>query len=262
MMACKDQDLWVRFREQNDMEAREELLKKNIPLVRFTIERMTVPQNRSWLDLDDLMTAGIIGLIDAVGKFNPDRGGKFSTYAFFRIRGAVLDEMRSMDWVPRSVRQKTRELEQAYEHLNNKLHRPVTDQDLAKHFKMSMKRFQSMLTDINIPPVISLDEIMEDREKKRRDIFAVETNPIERHFGGAFTELAAKEARDLLGTMIERLPEKERLVLTLYYYEELTLKEIAAILEVTESRICQIHGQAVVHLRTAMKAERMDFIIK
>jgi RNA polymerase sigma factor FliA len=261
-MELTDSVLWKSYQEEKDMTAREELLKRNVPLVRFTIERMTIPQNRSWLDMDDLMTAGIIGLIDAVEKFNPDLGGKFSTYAFFRIRGAVLDEMRAMDWVPRSVRQKTREMEQAHETLSKKLHRQVTDQDLAKYFKVSQKRFQSMLSDIHIPPMISLDEILEDREKKRRDVIAAENNPLERTLGGAFTELAAKEARDLLGTLIERLPEKERLVLTLYYYEELTLKEIAAILEVTESRVCQIHGQSIIHLRTAMKAERMDFVIK
>jgi len=261
-MEVTDRELWQRYHKNKDMSAREELLKRNVPLVRFTIERMTVPQNRSWLDMDDLMTAGIIGLIDAVEKFNPEMGGKFSTYAFFRIRGAILDEMRAMDWVPRSVRQKTRELEQAYEVLGNKLHRPVTEQDLAKYFKMSSKRFQSMLSEINVPPMVSLDEILEDREKKRRDIIAAETDAGERNLGGAFTQLAAKEARDLLGHLIERLPEKERLVLTLYYYEELTLKEIAAILEVTESRVCQIHGQAIIHLRTAMKAERMEFVIK
>lgn len=261
-MELTDCELWKRYQQKKDMSAREELLKRNVPLVRFTIERMTIPQNRSWLDTDDLMTAGIIGLIDAVEKFNPELGGKFSTYAFFRIRGAILDEMRAMDWVPRSVRQKTRELEQAYKVLNDKLHRPVTDQDLAKYFKVSQKRFQSMLSDIYIPPMISLDEIQEDREKKHRDVVAAENNPAERDLGGAFTELAAKEARDLLGNLIERMPEKERLVLTLYYYEELTLKEIAAILEVTESRICQIHGQAIIHLKTTMKAERMDFVIK
>ncbi|MBN1596463.1 FliA/WhiG family RNA polymerase sigma factor [candidate division FCPU426 bacterium] len=255
-------DLWKEYHQKRDMAAREELLKRNVPLVRFTIERMPLPQNRSWLDMDDLMTAGIIGLIDAVEKFNPEMGGKFSTYAFFRIRGSVLDEMRAMDWVPRSVRQKSRELEQAYEVLGRKLHREVTEQDLAKHFKMSPKRFQRMLSEIYVPPVVSLDELWEDWDKKRRDVIAADINTSDRTAGGAFTELAGKEARELLGQLIERLPEKERLVLTLYYYEELTLKEIAEILEVTESRICQIHGQAIIHLRAATRAERMDFVIK
>jgi len=257
-----DQELWEAYQQRGDMEAREELLKKNVPLVRFTMERMTIPQNRSWLDLDDLMTAGIIGLIDALEKFNPGLGGKFSTYAFFRIRGAILDEMRAMDWVPRSVRQKTRELEQAYETLEKKYHRPASDQDVAKHMKMSLKRFQSMLSEINVPPVVSLDEMLENREKKRRDIISTETAAPDRSIGSAFTDLASKETRELMAGMIEKLPEKERLVLTLYYYEELTLKEIAAILEVTESRVCQIHGQAITRLRAAIKAERMDFIVK
>lgn len=257
-----DRELWKAYYEKKDMQAREELLKRNVPLVRFIIERMTIPQNRAWLDMDDLMTAGFIGLVDAVEKFKPDLGGKFSTYAFFRIRGAILDEMRALDWVPRSVRQKSRELEKAYETLDKKLHRPLTDQDLARHLKMSLKRFHAMLAEINVPPVVSLDELMEDRENKRREIIAAESNPLERNLGSAFTELAAKEARELLGQLIEKLPERERMVLTLYYYEELILKEIAAILGVTESRVCQIHGQAIIRLRAAMKSERLEFIVK
>lgn len=260
-MNALDQDLWVAYQQEGSMEAREELLKRNIPLVRFTMERMTIPQNRSWLDMDDLMTAGTIGLIDAIEKFNPELGGKFSTYGYFRIRGAILDEMRAMDWVPRSVRQKSREIEQAYEALEKKLHRNVTEQDLARHMKLPIKKVQAMLNDINIPPMVSLDEMMEDRDKKRRDVVPVNSTNSDRSMNGAFADLAAKESKELLGELIEKLPEKERLVLTLYYYEELTLKEIASILEVTESRICQIHGQAIVHLKGAMKANRHDFVL-
>jgi len=260
-MQAEDRELWLKYKETGDLEAREQLVKRNIPLVRFTIERMTVPQNRSWLDIDDLVTAGIIGLIDALEKFDHEMGGKFSTYAFFRIRGAVLDEMRSMDWVPRSVRQKTRELECAYEVLEQKLHRPITDADLARQLRLSLKQYYAMLNKINIPPIVSLEELLEDREQKRRDVIAVETNGPARSYGSVFTELAAQESREMLAEMIDRLPEKERLVLTLYYYEELTMKEIAEILEVTESRVCQIHGQAVAHLRGAMKARRQDFVL-
>jgi RNA polymerase sigma factor for flagellar operon FliA len=260
-MNAMDQDLWTAYQQNGDMNARETLLKKNIPLVRFTMERMTIPQNRSWLDMDDLMTAGIIGLIDAIEKFNPELGGKFSTYAYFRIRGAILDEMRAMDWVPRSVRQKTREIEQAYEALERRLHRNITEQDLARHMKLPIKKVHAMLNEINIPPVVSLDEMMEDRDKKRRDVVPADSSSNDRGMINAFADLAAKESKELLAEMIERLPEKERLVLTLYYYEELTLKEIAAILEVTESRVCQIHGQAIVHLKGAMKANRHDFVM-
>lgn len=260
-MREEEQDLWMQFKKRRDLEAREELLKRNVPLVRFTIERMTVPQNRSWLDIDDLVTAGIIGLIDALEKFDYEMGSKFSTYAFFRIRGAVLDEMRAMDWVPRSVRQKTRELERAYEILENKLHRPVTDVDLARQLGLSVKQYHAMLKEINIPPIVSLEELVEDREKRRWELVSAETGGMSKNFTSAFSELAAKEMREILGSMIERLPEKEKLVLTLYYYEELTMKEIAAILEVTESRVCQIHGQAVTHVRAAMKAEQKDFVL-
>ena len=255
-----DLQLWKQFKKSGDPDARGALLENNLPLVRFTLERMTVPVNRAWLDMEDLVTAGIIGLIDAMEKFNPSLGGKFSTYAFFRIRGAVLDELRAMDWVPRSVRQKARELEQAYEALERRLHRPVTDQDLARKLGLTLRQYHHMLKEINVPPVISLEELLEDDDHKRRDILAAE-DPETRSEPGAFRALAARESREILADVIEELPERERLVLTLYYYEELTMKEIAAILEVTESRVCQIHGQAICHLRAGMRAGRQDFIL-
>jgi RNA polymerase sigma factor for flagellar operon FliA len=222
---------------------------------------MTVPHGRSWLDVDDLITAGIIGLIDALEKFDPGLGRKFSTYAYFRIRGAVLDELRAMDWVPRSVRQKIRELEQVYRILDEKLHRPLTDTDLARQLGVSLKQYHALLDEINVPPIVSLEELLEDKDQNRRDVLATETCGAARHFGSAFSELAAKESREILMHVIDALPEKERLVLTLYYYEELTMKEIAAILEVTESRVCQIHGLAVTHLRGSMQVECRDFVM-
>ncbi len=260
-MVVDDRDLWQRYKRAGDPQAREELLKRHVPLVRFTLERMTVPRSRSWLDLDDLVTAGIIGLIDALEKFEPELGGKFSTYAYFRIRGAVLDELRAMDWVPRTVRQKTRELERAYQTLEQRLLRPITDHDLARQLGLSLKQFHALLDEVNVPPIVSLDELLEDRDQKRHDVLAAETNGRAGRAGGAFGELAAKESREILARLLERLPEKERLVLTLYYYESLTLREIAALFEVTESRICQIHGQAVAHLRGALRVPQQDFVL-
>ncbi len=242
------------------MQARGTLLENNVPLVRFTIERMCLPQNCSWFDADDLMTAGIIGLIDALEKFKPELGGKFSTYAYFRIRGAILDEMRALDWVPRSVRQKTKELEKAYEVLQKKFVRPVAEEDVAKYLGCSLQGFHDLLREIKIPPVVSLDQLMEDPEKKHRDVIPLDcTAAKDENRGGALSEVAVKETRELLSHVIERLPEKERLVLTLYYYEELTFKEIAAVVEVTESRICQIHSQAIIHLRAMLKIGCHDF---
>lgn len=261
MEAAKERELWKTYRGSQDAAAREELLKRHVPLVRFTLERMTLPQNRAWLDADDLVSAGFIGLADAVEKFNPDLGGKFSTYACFRIRGAILDEMRALDWVPRSVRQKSRELEQAYETLARKRHREASDAEVARHMKLSLKQFHALLGDVNVPPVVSLDELLEDKEKKRRDVIASERHPGDRQWGSAFALLAAKEAREVLARLIDGLPERERLVLTLYYYEELTLREIAAIMEVTESRVCQVHGQAIARLRGTLRAERMELAV-
>lgn len=259
-MQAMDMELWREYKEQNNLQARETLLEKNVPLVRFTLERMSIPQNCAWLDLNDLMTAGIIGLIDALEKFNPELGGKFSTYAFFRIRGAILDEMRALDWVPRSVRQKNKELEKAYEVLQKKLVRPVTEQDVAKYLGRSLQGFHDLLMEIKVPPVVSLDQLMEDPEKKHRDVIPLDSPTSgNKNQGGVFSEVAAKETRELLSHLIESLPEKERLVLTLYYYEELTFKEIAEVVEVTESRICQIHSQAIIHLRAMIKTGCHDF---
>ncbi len=258
-MQAMDMELWREYKEQNNLQARETLLKKNVPLVRFTLERMSIPQNCAWLDLNDLMTAGIIGLIDALEKFNPELGGKFSTYAFFRIRGTILDEMRALDWVPRSVRQKNKELEQAYEVLQKKLVRPVREQDVAKYLGRSLQGFHDLLTEIKVPPVVSLDQLMEDPEKKHRDVIPLDSSSGDKNQGGSLSAVAAKETRELLSHLIESLPEKERLVLTLYYYEELTFKEIAAVVEVTESRICQIHSQAIIHLRAMIKTGCHDF---
>lgn len=259
-MAADELTLWQCYKRTRDPAVREELLKKNLPLVRFTLERMAVPRRRSWIDLDDLITAGIIGLMDAVEKFDPVLGGKFSTYAFFRIRGAVLDELRATDWVPRSVRQKTRELERAHETLERRLHRPVTDRDLARQLGLSLGRFRALVNEINVPPMVSLDELLEDRHQERRDLWAAETQGTARPAGSAFSELAAKETREILAQLIERLPERERWVLTLYYYEELTMREIAAILEVTESRVCQIHAQAVGRLCASLQVRRQEFV--
>lgn len=261
-MQVTEQKLWSEYKEKGNMQARETLLEKNIPLVRFTIDRMNIPQNCPWFDFNDLMTAGIIGLIDALEKFDLKLGGKFSTYAYFRIRGAILDEMRALDWVPRSVRRKTKELEQAYEVLQKKLLRPVTEKDAARYLGRSLQGFHELLQEAKVLPVVSLDQLMEDREKKHRDVIPLDSpDKTGESRGGALSQVAAKETRELLGHLIENLPKKERLVLTLYYYEELTFREIAAVLEVTESRICQIHGQAIIHLRATIKTGSHDFVM-
>ncbi len=259
-MQATEQELWKAYKERNNMQARETLLERNVPLVRFIIDRMNIPRNCPGFDFNDIMNAGIIGLIDAVEKFNLEVGGKFSTYAYFRVRGAILDEMRALDWVPRSVRQKTKELEEAYEVLQKKLLRPVTEQDVAKQLGRSLPEFHDLLLEVKVPPVVSLDQLMEDKEKKHRDIIPQGSpDNAGKNRGGALSEVAAKETRELLGHLIERLPKKERLILTLYYYEELTFKEIAEVVGVTESRICQIHGQAIIHLRAMIKTGCYDF---
>ncbi len=258
-MADDDWALWERYRQSRDMVARERLLEKNLPLVYFVVDRMALAAGPVGLSTEDLVGAGILGLIDALEKYNHRLGKKFSTYAFFRIRGAVLDEVRALDWVPRSIRQKNRQLEKAFETVARKRTRTPTEEDLAKHLGLSLEEYHDLLTETLVPPVVSLEELL-DHPDHRADILPAYHAVLSRNQPDALHAVSVQEWRDLLAELIEKLPEKQRLVLTLYYYEELSMKEIAAVLDVTESRVCQIHSQAITHLRAGMKSLRQDRI--
>lgn len=246
--------LWVRYRETADPALRERLILQYAPLVKYVAGRVAVglPSN---VDQADLVSYGILGLIDAIEKFDISRNLKFETYAISRIRGQIIDELRAIDWIPRSVRAKAREVERAIQRLEGSLHRPPTDGELSAELGISLDDLAVMLGQINLVSVVALDELMSPGDGERASL--VET--IEDHKApDPVMMFESEEMRDILGRTITLLPDRERLVVTLYYFEGLTLNEIGGVLGVTESRVCQIHTKAVLDLRSKMKLQIHD----
>lgn len=243
-------DLWERFKESADPSARERLIIHYSPLVKYVAGRVSVGLPNT-IEQADLTSYGIFGLIDAIEKFDPSRNIKFETYAINRIRGAIIDELRAVDWIPRSVRSKAREVERALAQLQSELHRPPTDGELAEKLGVSIDDLQQNLNRINLVSVVALDELLGGTGEKGESLSLVDTleDP------GAADPVASFESiemRHILAKAVETLPERERLVVTLYYYEGLTLAEIGGVLGVTESRVCQMHTKAVLQLRNRM----------
>ncbi|HET9960728.1 MAG TPA: FliA/WhiG family RNA polymerase sigma factor [Nitrospiraceae bacterium] len=203
----------------------------------------------AYLDAEDLVSVGIIGLMDAMNKYDPKREAKFKTYAEFRIRGAMLDEIRSMDWIPRSVHERIALLQKTYTELLNRLGRPPSDQEVAKELQMSMEELDEFLTRSRGAVVISLDDLgVQDPDGQK--MLSVLTDPNQ---PDPLSVLVNDRERKVLESAIQELPEKERVVLSLYYFEELTMKEIGQALKVTESRVCQIHSKAILHLKARLQ---------
>lgn len=239
------QQAWQRFKEAGDGQAREGLILHYSPLVKFVAGRVGVGLPRS-VEQADLISYGMFGLIDAIDKFEPDRGVKFETYAVNRIKGAILDELRALDWVPRSVRARAREIERSVGELEASLRRSVTDEELADHMGLPVATLQEQLGEISTLGFVALDELVEPGERGSAAIGDLVADPKAIDPGGS---LEQQESRFMLIDAINRLAERERLVITLYYYEGLTLAEIGEVLGVTESRVCQIHTKAVLSLR-------------
>jgi RNA polymerase sigma factor for flagellar operon FliA len=203
----------------------------------------------AYMDAEDLVSVGIIGLMDAMDKYDPNREAKFKTYAEFRIRGAMLDEIRSMDWIPRSVHERVSLLQRTHTKLLNRLGRPPTDEEVAGEMKLSPAELDDFLVRSQGAVLLSLDDfnLHEPDGPKILDMLADRQHP------DPLAMILNDRERSRVTDAIQQLPEKERLVLTLYYYEELTMKEIGRILKVTESRVCQIHTQAVLHLKGTLE---------
>ncbi len=237
---------WVLFKKDNDPQVRQKLLEEYLPLVRNVAGRMAMGFPKS-VELSDLINTGVIGLIEALSNFDPSRGVKFETYAVPRIRGAILDELRSLDWVPRSTRAKSREIEKATSKLQNQLGRRPSDRELAKSLKFSSGELFSALDDVSSTTMLSLDELIY-KEEDNRQVPRVETL---QDLGGesVLGDLEKEELKAYLVEAISHLSEQERLVVALYYYEELTLKEIGEVMQISESRVSQIHTKAVLKLR-------------
>ncbi len=237
---------WERYLKDRDPDARRKLLNRYLPLVRNVAGRMAINFPRS-VELCDLINTGVIGLIEAFRNFDPERGVKFETYAVPRIRGAILDELRSLDWVPRSTRAKAREIERALLAFENKHGRPPTDEELAKALNLSVNELHLSLEDVSKTTLLSLDEMI-FREEDNRQVPRIETVEDERA-NIILRDLERSELQAFLVIAIERLTDQEKLVIALYYYEELTLKEIGEVMKISESRVSQIHTKAVLKLR-------------
>lgn len=241
--------LWVEYKSGSDRQVRDQLIVLYSPLVKYVAARVAVglPQH---VDSADLVSYGIIGLIDAIDRFDPERKVKFETYAIPRIRGAIIDELRAIDWVPRSVRAKARALEQAYATLEGTLLRTPTDAEVAAQLGISEKELQDILRQLSFVGVAALDEVFAvGGERGQRSTLG---DTIADSTPGPAAMFDVKESKEILAQAIKHLGDRERTVLSLYYYEGLTLAEIGEILGVTESRVCQIHTKAVLQLRARL----------
>lgn len=241
---------WERFRESEDACMRERLLTDYLHLVKNVAGRMAAGFPKS-VELNDLINTGVIGLIEAFNNFDPERGVKFETFAVPRIRGAILDELRALDWVPRSTRAKARNIDKALMMLENRLGRGPTESELAGQLDISVEELFSAQKDISVTGLLSLDELI-CREDDNRQVPRIET--IENTMTvDVLDDMERAELRVFIMQAISSLTEQERLVVSLYYYEELTLKEIGDIMLISESRVSQIHTRAVTRLRSMVR---------
>jgi RNA polymerase sigma factor for flagellar operon FliA len=254
--AIEIRDLWRRYKIDGDERARERLVLAYSPLVKYVAGRMgaNLPPH---IDEADLISYGLVGLVSAIERFDPAREIKFETYAITRIKGAIIDELRAMDWVPRSVRTRARQIERANAKLENRLQRAPTDKELAAELELSSEELQESLLTISHSSLAALDEMWTVSDSSGDQVSLLDTleDP------GAPDPARAVDLGDLKDRMAEaiaRLPEREKLVIGLYYYENLTLREIGEVLGVTESRVSQLHTKAVLRLRSRMQRESFD----
>ena len=236
--------LWLKYKETKSVDVRNELAEHYLQLVKIVCGRLAVSLPPH-LDRDDLLSSGFFGLLDAIDRFDVTRNIKFETYAGVRIRGAILDYLRSKDWIPVTMRQRIRKYEQTVCRLETELGRAATDKELAEALEISLEELQTLINQCNSATIIPLEEYL------KMDVpEAVDTNPAN---STEFFEL-----KETLAKAIERLPQKERTVISLYYYEELTLKEIAMIMNLSEARISQLHTKAIFRMRGYLSQSKQD----
>ena len=249
----KVRELWGRYKFQGDKAARDRLILAYSPLVKYVAGRMSngLP---SHIEESDLISYGLLGLIGALERFDPDREIKFETYAISRIKGSIIDELRSLDWVPRSVRSKAREIEKCCAGLENRLQRAPTDQEIADELHISVPEFQQSLTQIANTSIVALDELWSISGSDGDQAALIDTleDPKSRD-PSRMLDLSEMKAR--LAAAIDALPKREKIVIALYYYENLTLREIGEVLGVTESRVSQLHTKAILRLKGRLRDE-------
>ena len=227
---------------------RNQIIMDYAPLIKYIAQKIAarLPSN---IDLDDLFSAGVIGLMDAIDKYDPSRDNKFKTYAEFRVRGAMLDELRNQDWVPRSVRESNKKEDKAKLELEHKFGRPATEREVADFLEVPLEEYQERMGRTRVS-MMSLEELGGTSSSDKKSLLECLENPNSKN---PFMQLKNKGVRDIIIKTVEELPEKQKLVLSLYYYEDLNLKEIGRILDVTESRVSQLHTQAVQKMKLKLR---------
>jgi RNA polymerase sigma factor for flagellar operon FliA len=247
---------WDDYKQTKATHARDALILHYSPLVKYVAGRVAVglPAN---IEQSDLISYGIFGLMDAIEKFDQARGIKFETYAISRIRGSIIDELRAIDWVPRSVRFKAREIEKAYSALENKLKRPPGDAEIAAEMGITGDELNQIYTQLSSVSLVALDELM-SVEGERGDRLSLVDTIEDTRTVSPMEAFESEEMKAILTDAVNRLPEREKIVITLYYYEGLTLAEIGTVLGVTESRVCQMHTKAVLALRGKISESSSD----
>jgi RNA polymerase sigma factor for flagellar operon FliA len=251
--AVELKQLWRSYKDTGDQRAREQLVLAFSPLVKYVAGRMSsgLPAH---VEEADLISYGLLGLISAIERFDPSREIKFETFAMTRIKGSIIDELRSLDWVPRSVRAKAREIEKANQKLEHQLHRAPTDAEVAEELDMSLDDFNDALTRISNSSIVALDELWTLSDSSGDQVSLLDTIQDPDAVDPAHA-MDVTETKDRLADSIARLPEREKLVVALYYYENLTLREIGEVLGVTESRVSQLHTKAVLRLKSSLQVE-------
>ncbi len=248
--------VWQQYKKTGEQQERNILIENYIDLVKITAGRLKSTLTASNVEMDDLISYGIIGLMDAIEKFDINKNVKFETYAQLRIRGAMIDQLRKYDWVPRSLRQKSKDIDQAYRSLESRLGRSPSDHEMASELGIDVDEYQDLLGQISALSMVSLEEMLDNRMESK--IAAGDKS------GSGQPEKHAeiKEMKRILHSSIDSLPYREKLIISLYYYDELTYKEIGRIIGVSESRVSQLHSKAVMKLKHNLSKHESDLMIE
>jgi RNA polymerase sigma factor FliA len=240
--------MWKRAYAQNVEDERERIVEEFIPIIKHLAYKVSKGFEEKNM-IDDLISAGIVGLLEAIDKYDTKRGAKLNTFAYLRIRGAMIDELRSRDWFPRSARSKAKKIEEVIRKLENRLGRYPKEEEIAEEMHIDFEDYLSLMKDYKNLSILSIEDLHESIGEDREKVISYVTD--ESDDPEKYAEFHELEA--ILAKEIERLPEKQKIVLSLYYHEDMNMKEIAKVLTITEARVCQIHSQAIIALRSIMK---------
>ena len=241
-----EQVLWVEYKKAREPKLREYFIKKYAPLVKYVAGKVAVgmPHN---VEFDDLVSYGTFGLLDAIEKYDPTKEVKFKTYAMTRVRGGIFDELRNVDWIPRSIRQKAKQVEKIILELENRMGRTAEDEEIAHELDIDIEEFHDLMSKISGTSLISLNDVWHGNDENEEMVFVDTLESPEALNPDTIVE--REEIKNMIVECIKKLPDREKKVIVLYYYEDLTLKEIGEVLEVTESRVSQLHTTAIMRLR-------------